>query len=972
MGAADSGHQSGLKNTRKSRVQVTREGWWIDGKLRVLLCASLFYFRVPRELWADRIERAAQAGYHALDVYIPWNYHEPERGMWLFEGDRDVRAFLALAKEAGMYVIARPGPYICSEWDGGALPAWLYPALSHPEVDPRSQTTFYSGHRVLRQADERFLAELSRWYDAVLPILREEQLDAGGPVLAVQIDNELDFYPCADPKGYLSFLKERALAYGITVPLLACSGEDGVSAATGDLEDVVPTANIYSRYRAPGLEERARRVREQLERRNAPLTVTETDRNHFTLRRLLSAGARFLGPYLQVSGHHTAYFAGQNNWGKPSTFLQTDYDFGGMVGPDGELRDEFYEGRILAGFIEAFEPELVTTEPHLSPVTAQNAGGAETFPAATLASPSGARFLFVPNLGDEPLHVTDPVAMTVQPHRVGVVSCGIDLASRGVPVKLVRANAEISRLSPVDRGAIAVVAYDPGDDAAPVELIVETPHDAVVSPVRGSVEAEAVPEGDWQAVENRGAPSGTPAGSPPELAANSPPPPEPVAGSPSAPERTAGSSPAPAPGTPRRWRITLSPAGRPHDDLAATLIQTGGARLVLLFAPRWLAGRAWRVDETALGSSGSDGTSSDALHLGWDWVSASGNEVRRSHSRRVYRVGTDGGVTELPAGWLERHTQPLSLPAQAAGEYRPVQKPSPIALLRRVPSDERWHGSARYLETLGVNYGAAYYRFHVSIDGLKDRRPGLWIGGASDAVSFYINGNYLGTALPRGRSVWLTGRLPWQEGENEVIVRTEIMGHSNFHDTTVPVTHLGSMRGLAAPVILTETSPGEEEYERHAAHDDLPSRDRSFIYGAPQPAGATVETEWELWRAPILEEATSSAAAGEPQAFPLELEGGAWTEVTVKLPAGDPGIPLWARFCGKGIKGEVWIGRRLVGRFWLDDHPDLLFTGGRWPERIWLPEPWLAGGAVTLRLLATGKDGGILERIEWLRSTGGR
>src|SRR5690606_41623867 len=125
----------------------------------------------------------------------------------------------------------------------------------------------------------------------------------------------------------------------------------------GDLEGVGPTANLYSRYRAPGLEERARRVREQLLARGAPLTITETDRNHFTLRRLLSAGAHFLGPYLQVSGHHTGYFAGQNNWGKPSTFLQNDYDFGGMIGPDGELRDEFYEARILSGMIAALEAE---------------------------------------------------------------------------------------------------------------------------------------------------------------------------------------------------------------------------------------------------------------------------------------------------------------------------------------------------------------------------------------------------------------------------------------------------------------------------------------------------------------------------------------------------------------------------------------------------------------------------------------
>lgn len=934
---------------RKSRVQVTREGWWIDGQRRILLCASLFYFRVPKELWADRIERVAQAGYHALDVYIPWNYHEPQRGTLLFDGDRDVRAFFRLAQEAGLYIIARPGPYICSEYDGGALPAWLYPELGHPEVDRHSETTFHSGHRVLRQPDERFLHEVSRWYDAIFPILREEQLDAGGPVLAVQIDNELDFYPCTDPKGYLSFLKERALAHGITVPLLACSGEDGVSAATGDLEGVVPTANIYSRYRAPGLEERARRVRELLEERNAPLTITETDRNHFTLRRLLSAGARFLGPYLQASGHHTGYWAGQNNWGKPSTFLQTDYDFGGMIGTDGELRDEYYDGRVFAGMIAALEPELTTSKAGVSPVEVVEPGEGESaqnlrrLPASTLTSTLGARFVFVPNLGDQPLQVTSPLPATVLPHRVAVLSFDVDFASRGAPVKLVSSNAEICRLHKTDRALIAVVAFDPlpaqeslksassqpdgpSDGGAghappsPVELVLEAEKGASVLTVRGLVQVEPLQQEAERA----------------------------------------------------RWRITVPLEGHQRDDLGAALVDAGDSRLVLLFAPRWLAGRAWEVTEAGpAGQAGQSHAMGGVLHLGWDWVSADGSVMRRHHGQRVYRVTPTGSIHELPAEELERRSRPLSLPAATAQAYDRVAKPDPLARLRSTPAEKRWQGDARYLETLGVYYGAAYYRFRVTLDRADNLRPGLWINGASDAVSFYINGRYLGTALPRGRSVWLTGELPWQPGENEVVVRAEIMGHSNFHDTTVPVTHLGSMRGLAGPVVLSETSPGESEYERHAREDRLPSRDPGFIYGAPKPAGTIVETTWELWREPLLEPEDAELPTTGPHAFPLELEGGAFAEVRVPLPDTNSDIPLWARLVGKEIKGELWLGRRLVGRFWLSDNPDVAFTGGRWPDRIWLPQPWLSEKAITLRLLGTGRNGGVLERIEWLRSMGG-
>ena len=917
---------------------------------------------MPKELWAARIESVAQSGYHALDVYIPWNYHEPERGEYLFDGDRDVRAFLRLARDAGLYVIARPGPYICSEWDGGALPAWLYPAFGQPEADPRSQTTFHSGHRILRQADERFLREVARWYDAVLPILREEQLDAGGAVLAVQIDNELDFYPCADPKGYLSFLKECVKSHGITVPILACSGEDGVSKATGDLEGVVPTANIYSRYRAEGLEERARRVRDELLQRNAPLSVTETDRNHFTLRRLLSAGAHFLGPYLQVSGHHTGYFAGQNNWGKPSTFLQNDYDFGGMVGPDGELREEFYEARILSGMIAAFESELVAAQPGNAVIrtTAPGSEGQRRVVSA-LSCPSGARFLFIPNLQDEPLEVIEPIRVTVPPHRVAVAASDIDFASSGIPVTLLRSNAEIARLTPTSRGCVAVVAYDPISGA---ELVFEADPEGAITPAYGDVQVirdqadhetatgqvEASPRGErrrWRVV--------VPPGKRGEVSGEGP----------SAAEE-AHDSEAPANGS-----------GTGDDGLKIAVLSGGETRLVLVFAPRPLAARAWEVNIES-----DDGA---VLEIGWDWMSADGSSSLLHCQRDVYRIMADGSAQRLEKRSVARHVRRPWLPATPAREFRLVEKRAPIDLLARVRPHQSWQGDARYLESLGVHYGAAYYRFTVDIGaaslgeqegrssgaGAAERTPGLWIGGASDAVSFYINGIYMGTALPRGRSVWLVGRLPWRTGENEIVVRTEIMGHSNFHDATVPVTHLGSMRGLAPPVLISERTPGAGEYEEHVRTASMPSRDASFIYGAPQPGGRVVDAAWQLWRASIVEE-EAEGALGAVRPFPLKLSGGEFAELQVVPPSLDGHLPLWVRLLGQGIKGELWLSRRLVGRFWLQDHPDLLFTGGRWRDRIWLPHSWLGDAPLTIRLMGADRRGGILNGIEWLESIGGR
>ena len=108
-----------------SSVALNGQGIVIDGRPQVVLCASLFYFRLPREQWRARLEQVRRSGYTCVDVYLPWNFHELAPGRWSFDGRRDVAAFLDLAAETGLHVIARPGPYICSEWDGGALPAWL-------------------------------------------------------------------------------------------------------------------------------------------------------------------------------------------------------------------------------------------------------------------------------------------------------------------------------------------------------------------------------------------------------------------------------------------------------------------------------------------------------------------------------------------------------------------------------------------------------------------------------------------------------------------------------------------------------------------------------------------------------------------------------------------------------------------------------------------------------------------------------
>lgn len=337
------------KNSKLSPISFSTNAVHINGKPEIILSASLFYFRIPRALWRERMLQLKDYGYNCIDVYFPWNYHELDEGVWDFRGEKDIEAFMETAKEVGLWVMARPGPYICSEWDGGGLPAYLY-----TKADMQ-----------LRENNPAFLDAVSKWYAQVLPLLRGYQIDAGGTIICLQLENELDFYGCHDPEGYISALRNMAINQGITVPLIACAGQGGLVEASGFAEGVIPTCNFYPNDRDPVFESKVMHYRELLANRGLPLLVTETNRSHFLLRRLLSCGVKLLGPYLQVSGTNFGFTNGTNNWGSPLSFLTSDYDFGGMISPEGHIRPEAYEGLMLARLISAYSPSLAEAEPAL-------------------------------------------------------------------------------------------------------------------------------------------------------------------------------------------------------------------------------------------------------------------------------------------------------------------------------------------------------------------------------------------------------------------------------------------------------------------------------------------------------------------------------------------------------------------------------------------------------------------------------
>ncbi len=404
---------------------------WINGQPVILLTSSLFYFRIPAAEWRSRMRTLRQLGYNAVDVYFPWNYHELEPGNWNFDGERDVRAFLQMAKEEDLWVVARPGPYICSEWDGGSLPASL-------NVDKTL---------LLRENHPTYLQAVAGWYDHIMPVLAEFQLDQGGSVVMVQIENELDFYDCKDRAGMMSALRDMALAHGITVPLIACAGEGDLQRASGDIDGVVPVCNIYFDSRDPQIEERVRHYESIIRAQGYPLCVTETNRSHMDLRRLMAGGAKLLGPYLQVGGTDFGFTTGVTNWGDPLAFMTSYYDFGGMVSPGGKIRPEGGEAILMTKMINALGSALALATPQENaPVAIKGLAG------QILALDGGGYLIGLPNPGERAVqvHLDSPdgqfpekTVLMVAPNSCPFVLYDLPLSAWGHEGRIVYASGEL-------------------------------------------------------------------------------------------------------------------------------------------------------------------------------------------------------------------------------------------------------------------------------------------------------------------------------------------------------------------------------------------------------------------------------------------------------------------------------------------------------------------------------------------------
>lgn len=212
-----------------SRLCYQGEQFLLDQKPFRFLSGTIHYFRVTPDYWEDRLKKLRACGFNTVETYTCWNLHERQEGNFDFSGGLDVARFVQTAQQLGLYVILRPGPYICAEMDFGGLPSWL---LNRPGL-------------ALRCNNPMFLQKVSAYYKQLFDRLRPYLGENGGNIIAVQVENEYGSY--GNDKDYLRTVAQIYRDNGVNEFFFTSDGPNQLMLGGGSLPEYLATANFGSR-----------------------------------------------------------------------------------------------------------------------------------------------------------------------------------------------------------------------------------------------------------------------------------------------------------------------------------------------------------------------------------------------------------------------------------------------------------------------------------------------------------------------------------------------------------------------------------------------------------------------------------------------------------------------------------------------------------------------------------------------------
>lgn len=325
------------------------DNFYIDGKPLQIISGSIHYFRIVPEHWQDRLEKLKNMGCNTVETYIPWNFHEEKKGQFRWEGRYDVEKFITLAENLGLYVIIRPSPYICAEWEWGGLPAWL---LKDPKMRVRSM-------------NKNYIDEVSRYYKEVIPRIAKHQIDRGGKVILVQIENEYGYYGMS--KKYLKTLARLMRENGITVPFVTSDGPWWGCIGRGTIPEALPTGNFGSK-----MDKQFKVLKRYAKKRplmcmefwcgwfdawGEPHHTSNLEKNKKDLQDALEQG--HINFYMFEGGTNFGFMAGKNFKSKEADI--TSYDYDSPLREDGQITPKYEAFKeVISRFTKIEEVPLST------------------------------------------------------------------------------------------------------------------------------------------------------------------------------------------------------------------------------------------------------------------------------------------------------------------------------------------------------------------------------------------------------------------------------------------------------------------------------------------------------------------------------------------------------------------------------------------------------------------------------------
>lgn len=332
-----------------------KEEFMLDGEPFKILSGAIHYFRIHPDEWYHSLYNLKALGFNTVETYVPWNMHEKEEGTFTFTGFSDVVSFIQLAQEVGLYVILRPTPYICAEWEFGGLPAWLL------EKNCR-----------IRSSDPVFLTYVRRYYEELLEKVVPLQVTHGGPILMMQIENEYGSY--GEDKDYLKAIKQIMEDCGVNVPFFTSDGSWLATLRAGSMveEGVLPTGNFGSKGKANFAE--LKKFHESYHKKwplmcmefwdgwfnrwGEPIVTRETDELVEALKEVLEIGSVNL--YMFHGGTNFGFMNGCSARGTRDLPQITSYDYGAPLDEQGNPTEKYYA---IQKMIHELFPEIVQMEP---------------------------------------------------------------------------------------------------------------------------------------------------------------------------------------------------------------------------------------------------------------------------------------------------------------------------------------------------------------------------------------------------------------------------------------------------------------------------------------------------------------------------------------------------------------------------------------------------------------------------------